>query len=390
MNRPIQRIGSLDPTFNMQAEKRATVINLGNTAEELFDDFDSNKKIDNSSRSPNFKKILLLVIPVMFVLLMIVYAGHVLGWYKVNPSQTPKDYYKIFAVSDRDSYSYDKKTKSWKSQFVTGNLMRNPSTGKYQVKWNKKTKKIYSGKLVEGARGMELSELQFWNDKLYSFCDRTGIVYELDGSRAMARYILPEGDAKTSQKGFKSEWATIKDGNLVVGSIGKEWTDGKGNVLNKAPMFIKIIHPNGKIDHIDWSEQYNKLREKTKTLYPGYMVHEAVGWSDYHKKWFFLPRRVSREKYDDAKELRKGSNTVIIANENFSDIEVKKIGVKTPIRGFSSFKFIPGRPNEIIALKSAEENKMQQAFITVFNLNGEVLLEETLIGNEKYEGIEIR
>jgi soluble calcium-activated nucleotidase 1 len=243
---------------------------------------------------------------------------------------------------------------------------------------------------VEGNRGMELSGLQFWNDKLYTFCDRTGIVYELDGSRAMARFILPEGDAKTSQKGFKSEWATVKDGNLVVGSIGKEWTDGKGNVLNHAPMFIKIIEPNGKIHHVDWTVQYNLLREKTGTIYPGYLVHEAVTWSNFHKKWFFLPRRVSKEKYDEKIELKKGSNTIITADENFKNFEVKRIGTKTPIRGFSSVKFIPGRPNELIALKSEEEHEKQRAYVTVFNLDGEVLLEETLIGEEKYEGLEIR
>ena len=98
----------------MQPEKRPTVINVGNTAEELFDDFDTNKKIDNSPKTVNLKRVLLLVIPIILILLMIVYAGHVLGWYKVNPIETPKNIYKIFAVSDRDSYSYDKSDKKWK------------------------------------------------------------------------------------------------------------------------------------------------------------------------------------------------------------------------------------------------------------------------------------
>ena len=44
----------------------------------------------------------------------------------------------------------------------------------------------------------------------------------------MPRHILTEGNGVTN-KGQKTEWATVKDGLLYVGSFGKEYTtpDGK-------------------------------------------------------------------------------------------------------------------------------------------------------------------
>ena len=36
------------------------------------------------------------------------------------------------------------------------------------------------------------------------------------------------------------------------------------------------------------------------------MIHEAATWSDHHKKWFFLPRRASKLKYNDVEDERHG------------------------------------------------------------------------------------
>jgi soluble calcium-activated nucleotidase 1 len=80
---------------------------------------------------------------------------------------------------------------------------------------------------------------------------------------------------------------------------------------------------------------------------------------------------------------------MLIASEDFNDIEVVKVGVKTETRGFSSFKFIPSRPNEIVALKTEEKEHKMKSYITVFDITGRVLLKETKIGDEKFEGIEI-
>ena len=83
---------------------------------------------------------------------------------------------------------------------------------------------------------------------------------------------------------------------------------------------------------------------------------------------------------------------MILASEDFSQIEVRKITKKTPTRGFSEFKFLPGsNDNVIVALKSEEneEEKTQNSYLVVFNLDGTVLMEETEIpGKMKFEGLE--
>ncbi len=69
----------------------------------------------------------------------------------------------------------------------------------------------------------------------------------------------------------------------------------------------------------------------------------------------------------------------------------------TPVRGFSSFKFLPGsRDSVIIALKSSEDSMgdVQATFITVFGEQGDgswrVLMPETeLPGASKFEGLEV-
>lgn len=91
---------------------------------------------------------------------------------------------------------------------------------------------------------------------------------------------------------------------------------------------------------------------------------------------------------------RRGSNTVIFASEDFSKIEVKHITPLTPTRGFSDFKFLPGSKDQIIVALKSEENEeaqTQNTYITVFDVNGKILMEETEIpGMMKFEGLEFR
>lgn len=46
---------------------------------------------------------------------------------------------------------------------------------------------------------MELSELVVFNGQLYSVDDRTGVVYRIEGSRAVPWVILPDGDGSVSK-----------------------------------------------------------------------------------------------------------------------------------------------------------------------------------------------
>ena len=82
----------------------------------------------------------------------------------------------------------------------------------------------------------------------------------------------------------------------------------------------------------------------------------------------------------------------MFASDDFNSIEVKHITKVTPTRGFSEFKFLPNSGDSIVVAIKSEENEKehtQNSFITVFSLDGRILLEETEIpGNHKYEGLE--
>jgi len=271
----------------------------------------------------------------------------------------------------------------WTSKFVQGNLKRG-SDGTYSIEWSQETQ--LTSRFNEGGRGMELSELSFFNSKLYSVDDRTGILYDVSHSISIPSFILMDGNGD-KDKGLKGEWSTVKDGKLYVGSIGKEWV-ADGVIKNTDPMWVKVIDRLGHIEHLYWKPTYDKLRMSTETTYPGYLLHEAVSWNPVNRKWYFLPRRVSKEEYDEALDEERCSNIMLIADEDFQHVTVKEIGPFNKLRGFSSFKFIPMREDEIVALKTQEKDETI-TFITVLNIKtGEVLMPETKIGNVKYEGIE--
>ena len=66
-----------------------------------------------------------------------------------------------------------------------------------------------------------------------------------------------------------------------------------------------------------------------------------------------------------------------------------KVGERIPTHGFSSCKFIPGTNDElIVATKSEEIEGTVASYVMVFNIHGEVIMQEEKIGDRKFEGIE--
>jgi hypothetical protein len=142
--------------------------------------------------------------------------------------------------------------------------------------------------IAEAGRGAEFSELVKFGPRLMTFDDRTGLVCEIrNQNQRVPRHILMAGSGDEKFKGFKSEWATLKGDELIVGSHGVT------------------------------------------------------------------------------------------------------VGTRDPERGISSFKILPGHPNECIGLKSIEIGDRTESYLFCFNLDGEVLQEDTYIGPYKCEGIEI-
>ena len=328
-----------------------------------------------------------------------------------SPSSPPVSM-RIAAVADLDKRSKISSS-SWQSVLLPGVLTysgRNADGEPYGVKWDDDGYSVTT-KHNEGGRGMELSELTLYDGRLLSFGDRTGIIYEFirrgegeegGGIVSVPRFILSEGSGE-SDKGMKVEWATVKGGMLYVGSFGKEFTNKEGEVVNNNNMWIVIIDHEGHVRRVDWSDVYNKVRSSVGCEPPGYLVHEAVLWSEHMSRWVFLPRRLSREKYDEVKDERLGSNVLISCDERFRNFKVVKVKLDDSgmdgLHGFSSMAFVPGsRDRHALALRSVEDNCTgdddevckQRTYAVVFNVeSGEVLMQEKIVSDQyKFEGVE--
>ncbi|CAI5724425.1 unnamed protein product [Hyaloperonospora brassicae] len=319
---------------------------------------------------------------------------------------TKPDSFGIVLVADLDQQSKDggSKKPQFMSYILHATLKVTPSSSSsyekrdtYAVSFGDETK--FTTSLNEGGRGFELSELAWFNGKLLAFDDRTGVVFRLQHFegvskakplQAIPEHIVMEGDG-VAGKGQKHEWATVKDDELYMGSVGKEFTDNRGNIVGDSNMWVAVMDRAGDVRHEDWTANFAAVRTAMGCDWPGYVVHEAIEWSPARRQWFILPRRVSTQMYNSKEDEKRGSNKVVIASEDFSSIQVREVGRVTPLRGFSSFKFVPRSDDSVIvAVKSVEveDEQRQTSFITVFDLEGNVLLDETEIpGAKKYEGV---
>jgi len=326
------------------------------------------------------------------------------GEFSVKSSVISDSEWHVAAVADLDKRSKHEDEKKWFS-ILTPAILKRTSSNSYTISWKPETK-IYT-KHNEGGRGMELSELTVYDGRLLSFGDRTGIVFEFlkkEGEvKGVPRFILTEGDGETD-KGMKVEWSTVKDGKLYIGSFGKEFTNPAGEIINTNNNWIVTMDHQGMMQRYDWSTVYNKVRAAVGCEAPGYLVHEAVLWSESQRRWMFLPRRVSKVTYDDVIDEKKGSNLLIVADDQFREIKVVTIklnrdALSDGLHGFSSFAFVPNTGDKhAIAMRSVEENCTgdddevckQRSYCIVFDtVTGEVLMQEQPMSDKyKFEGVE--
>ncbi|XP_068574524.1 soluble calcium-activated nucleotidase 1 isoform X2 [Cebidichthys violaceus] len=304
------------------------------------------------------------------------------------PERTPQGTrYRIGVIADLDTSSRSDKKLTWFSYMRRGHLLVSQSGDKVAVEWDA-DRVVLESHLSEKGRGMELSELVVFNGKLYSVDDRTGVVYHIDGDKIVPWVILPDGDGSVA-KGFKAEWLAVKDQHLYVGGLGKEWTTTAGEFVNNNPEWVKVVGYRGDVQHENWVPTYNALKAAAGIQPPGYLIHESAAWSDALQRWFFLPRRGSKERYEEKADERRGTNIALSCSSDFRDIVVSRVGPLDPTHGFSSFKFVPNTGDHIIlALKSEENGEKIASYIMAFTLDGRILLPETKIGDVKYEGLE--
>ncbi len=83
-----------------------------------------------------------------------------------------------------------------------------------------------------------------------------------------------------------------------------------------------------------------------------------------------------------------GSCVLVSCSETFEDWKVTQLGAYQPGHGYSSFKFIPYREHEIIALKTEEiGDETHTDFEVIDIVKGKILLHVRL-GAIKFEGVE--
>ncbi|KAL4717984.1 hypothetical protein ACJJTC_013024 [Scirpophaga incertulas] len=296
--------------------------------------------------------------------------------------------FRIGIVADLDTKSKSSIPHTYNSFLKKGFLSYHRSKKYVAVSWDPNAAILLSSSYSHKGRGMELSELIVFDGKLLSFDDRSGMVYEIINNKAIPWVILNDGNGY-AEKGFKSEWATVKDEILYVGSMGKEWTTASGEFSSYDPMWVKAINIYGEVQHLNWVKHYKAIRTAIGIHWPGYMIHESAVWSPIKQEWYFLPRRCSHETYNETKDELMGCNYLITSDNDFKNIEAVEITKHQPKHGFSSFKFIPGSNDEaIVALRTTEYEGKTATYIYAFKTDGSVLLHDTLIENLKYEGIE--
>ncbi|VDP10480.1 unnamed protein product [Soboliphyme baturini] len=81
---------------------------------------------------------------------------------------------------------------------------------------------------------------------------------------------------------------------------------------------------------------------------------------------------------------------MLISDDQFENVEFRTVGQLNLIRGFSAFQFVPGTDDSLIlALKSEEDGGRISSYVTVFHVNGNLILDDERISDEfKFEGIE--
>jgi len=328
------------------------------------------------------------------------------GYFSVADSKINDNEFRFVAVTDLDQLSLvkDQKKLTFRSLLLPGIITHDTSTNKYTMVME--DTRTITTKHNEAGRGAEFSELTVFDNHLLTFDDRTGEVFEImntkDGKDSFVapRYVITEGEGDTD-KGMKWEWSTTKDGLLYIGSMGKEYTNPDGSIANTNNLWITIMDNHGEFRRVNWTEQYNVVRKALGCQSPGYILHEAIRWSPRMRKWVFMPRRISKTKYDEVLDESSGSNKVIIVDESFTNAKIVEVNMasKDGLHGFSSFAFVPGTDDRhAIALRSVEEDCTgddlsvckQRSYIVIFDIiTGDVLMDEVKIKeNMKFEGIE--
>jgi len=236
-------------------------------------------------------------------------------------------------------------------------------------------------------RGCELSELFLISNSLYTFCDKTGIMFEIVNKQLSPVQIFTEGENNPTP--MKIEWVARKRSELYLGSHGTP--AGGREIVAVLSLIDKFIKYETFEFHYEKMRQIAGIRNGN-----GYITFETAIFNNIRDEWLFIPRKISYEPFDAIKDETIGSTKIFRCSHDFSNIELISIGREEDLTeldkhtGYSSAKLIPGSPRgEIFAIKTIEKDGQLRSYYHVFDRNGTIIKPLTLLSNKhKFEGVE--
>lgn len=145
--------------------------------------------------------------------------------------------YRIGVIADLDTDSRGQKDNTWFSLLKRGHVLVSESGDSVSVDWDSDSL-VLDSHLSEKGRGMELSELVAFNGHLYSVDDRTGVVYRIEGNRAVPWVILTDGDGSVS----KGKAVSVTRPAKRFGSVAERVSSASVYVINKYCKTVKCYY----------------------------------------------------------------------------------------------------------------------------------------------------
>lgn len=250
-------------------------------------------------------------------------------------------------------------------------------------------------------RGSELSAIVKLSDGSLLVCDnRSGIIYQLfrkdDNDYVMIPHQILSYNSR-SEKGFRCQWMVFRSPNLFVGSNGKNMKKTtESRIVDRSNEFIYVLNvrPNyAKCEENQFTingkrlKNWRKIYSNFYTLIKvgrdkGFIIHEAVTYSEIHRKWFFAPSKIgSSKKYNVLlwmSQCQKQFGIINIDDNQFNG-------------GYSDIKFVPNTNDSLIfATRTFEKaDGGYKSYSTIFTVNGTVVMPNRLISQDrKIAGIE--
>lgn len=236
-------------------------------------------------------------------------------------------------------------------------------------------------------RGCELTELILISNSLYTFCDKTGIMFEIVNNQLSPVQIFTEGE--NSPTPMKIEWVARKHSDLYLGSHGT--LSGGREIVAVLSLIDKFIKYENFEFHYEKMRQIARIRNGN-----GYIAFETAIFDNIRDEWLFIPRKISHQPFDAKPDESVGCTKMFRCSKDFCNIELISIGREEDLTeldkhtGYSSAKLIPGSPkSEIFAIKTTEKDGKLRSYYQVFDRNGIIMKPLTLISDKhKFEGVE--